>query len=108
MWVAFAFTLVILSLMLGWLPMLVIAKGLSKDVGSLSALSFNLVGVVGGIVLGLAVDRFPLSLASGLDLSVVERRHGPVGPRVGRHPGDRPVRPGGLFALSAPSTASTP
>jgi AAHS family 3-hydroxyphenylpropionic acid transporter len=67
MWTAFAFTLVVLYLMLGWLPLLVIAKGLGKQAGSMAALSFNAVSIVGGVGLGFLLDRFgyrwPLALA---------------------------------------------
>src|ERR1019366_5949398 len=66
MWIAFAFTLVVLYLMLGWLPLLVIAKGLGKQAGSMAALSFNAVSIVGGVGLGFLLDRFgyrwPLAL----------------------------------------------
>jgi AAHS family 3-hydroxyphenylpropionic acid transporter len=58
MWLAFGLTLLVQYVMLNWLPTLVIAKGLSKDVASLAALAFNLSGVVGGVTLGLTVDRF--------------------------------------------------
>jgi AAHS family 3-hydroxyphenylpropionic acid transporter len=57
LWIAFAFTLVVLYLMLGWLPLLVVAKGLGKQAGSMAALSFNLVSIVGGIGLGMVIDR---------------------------------------------------
>jgi AAHS family 3-hydroxyphenylpropionic acid transporter len=58
LWVAFALTLILLYLMLSWLPTLVIAKGLSREAGSLAAVYFNLAAVAGGLMLGRLVDRF--------------------------------------------------
>jgi AAHS family 3-hydroxyphenylpropionic acid transporter len=52
-----AMTQLVLSLMLGWLPLLVGAKGLPKADGASAALAFNVAGVVGAIVLGGWVDR---------------------------------------------------
>ncbi len=60
MWVAFAFTLVILYLLVGWLPTLVVAEGLSRTDGVLAALSFNLFSTVGGVIVGGLVDRHGL------------------------------------------------
>jgi AAHS family 3-hydroxyphenylpropionic acid transporter len=87
MWTAFAFTLVVLYLMLGWLPLLVVAKGLGRDAGSLAALAFNLVGVAGGIAIGLLADRhrfrWPLAatyvgLAIGMALLALANQVGQV------------------------------
>jgi len=60
LWVAFAFTLVILYLMTGWLPTLVVAEGLSRIDGVLAALSFNVLSTLGGVVIGVLVDRYGL------------------------------------------------
>lgn len=69
LWTAFAATLVVLSMMLAWLPLLVVGKGLAKDVGAVAALAFNLVGIAGGLVVGRSVDRrgprWPLLIALG-------------------------------------------
>ncbi len=58
MWTTFLLTLAVLNLMLAWLPTLVTAKGLTAMDGSSAALAFNLSGIVGAILTGLAVDRF--------------------------------------------------
>jgi AAHS family 3-hydroxyphenylpropionic acid transporter len=60
LWLAFGGTLVVLYLMTGWLPTLVVAEGLSRVDGDLAALSFNVTSTAGGLVIGLAVDRFGL------------------------------------------------
>lgn len=58
LWAAFAATLVVLSMMLAWLPLLVVAKGLPKDLGATAALAFNGAGIVGGLAIGGAIDRW--------------------------------------------------
>ncbi|MGA0602042.1 MFS transporter [Caulobacter sp. KR2-114] len=58
LWSAFAATLVVLSMMLAWLPLLVVAKGLPKDLGASAALAFNGAGIVGGLAVGGAIDRW--------------------------------------------------
>ena len=58
MWIAFALTLVVLYLMLGWLPMLAVAEGLTRIDGALASMSYNVVAIAGGVIIGLLVDRF--------------------------------------------------
>jgi len=58
LWAAFAATLVVLSMMLAWLPLLVVAKGFPKDLGAAAALAFNGAGIVGGLSIGWAIDRW--------------------------------------------------
>jgi MFS transporter, AAHS family, 3-hydroxyphenylpropionic acid transporter len=60
LWLAFAGTLVVLYLMTGWLPTLVVGEGLSRVDGDLAALSFNVASTAGGLVIGVAVDRYGL------------------------------------------------
>jgi AAHS family 3-hydroxyphenylpropionic acid transporter len=43
--------------LLNWLPTLVVAKGFAPSDGASASLAFNLVGVVGSLVLGVAADR---------------------------------------------------
>lgn len=57
LWAANILTLLILYLMLNWLPSLVVAGGHSAESGAAAALAFNLVGVLGGLALGVIVDR---------------------------------------------------
>ena len=75
LWIAFAAVQLVLQLMLAWLPLLVVGKGLGRDAGSLAALCFNLAGVGGGLAMGRSVDRFgerwPLLLGfAGLALAM--------------------------------------
>jgi AAHS family 3-hydroxyphenylpropionic acid transporter len=58
LWVVFALTLLQLSLLLNWLPSLVIAKGFARTDGYLAATVFNLGGIVGSLVIGWLCDRF--------------------------------------------------
>jgi AAHS family 3-hydroxyphenylpropionic acid transporter len=57
LWAANLLTLVVLYLMLNWLPTLVVAKGHAASDGAAASLAFNLVGVVGALLLGFVVDR---------------------------------------------------
>ena len=57
LWTANVATLVVLYLMLNWLPSLVVASGHSAGDGAAASLAFNLVGVVGALILGFVVDR---------------------------------------------------
>ena len=58
LWTAFILTLVVLYLLVNWLPLLVVAKGLSPKVAPVAAIALNLAGVVGSVVLAALVDRF--------------------------------------------------
>lgn len=58
MWLSFALTLVVLYLLLGWLPMLVHAEGLTRIDGNFASLAYNMVSIVGGIGIGVLVDRY--------------------------------------------------
>ena len=57
LWTANLLTLVVLYLTLNWLPTLVVAKGHTVGDGAEASLAFNLVGVVGALVVGFLVDR---------------------------------------------------
>ncbi len=67
LWLAFLPTLLILYLFLNWLPTLVIAKGLARDVAPQASMAFNFGSVAGALFFGWLVDRFhfrwPLTLA---------------------------------------------
>lgn len=67
LWTSFFLTLAVLYLLLNWLPILAVAKGLGKPAGSMAALAYNLGSLPGALVLGLAVDRlglrWPMALA---------------------------------------------
>jgi AAHS family 3-hydroxyphenylpropionic acid transporter len=70
LWVVFALTLLQLSLLLNWLPSLVIAKGFAREQGFLAATVFNLGGIAGSLAIGALCDRFgargPMSLVFAL------------------------------------------
>lgn len=57
LWAANLLTLVVMYLLLNWLPTLVVAKGHTAGDGAGASLAFNLVGIVGALVLGLSADR---------------------------------------------------
>ncbi|MDB5425895.1 MAG: hypothetical protein JWQ29_3311 [Phenylobacterium sp.] len=57
LWAANLLTLVVMYLLLNWLPTLVVAKGHAAADGATAALAFNVIGVAGALLLGLAVDR---------------------------------------------------
>lgn len=57
LWTANVLTLLVLYLMLNWLPSLVVAGGHTVSDGAAASLAFNVVGVIGALALGVAVDR---------------------------------------------------
>jgi AAHS family 3-hydroxyphenylpropionic acid transporter len=57
LWVGFFCALLILYLLLGWLPSLMISRGLTRPQASTVQMAFNLCGALGSIVTGLALDR---------------------------------------------------
>ena len=72
MWVAFVLTLVVVYLMVNWMPTLAIAKGVAKAQAPLTALSFNLVGIFGGVTAGMLADRFGFRwLLAGIYVALV-------------------------------------
>jgi len=58
LWLVFGLTLLQLSLLLNWLPSLVIGKGLPREFGYFAATIFNLGGIVGSLLAGALCDRF--------------------------------------------------
>ena len=58
LWLVFGLTLLQLSLLLNWLPSLVIGKGFPRELGYLAATVFNLGGIVGSLATGALCDRF--------------------------------------------------
>lgn len=74
-WAAFMLTLVVLYLALNWLPTLVVDKGHPPSEGFAAAMSFNIAGIIGSLVMGAISDRFgwrwPLGLSYlGLSLAM--------------------------------------
>jgi len=60
LWAAFVLTLVALYLLINWLPLLVVAKGLTPKAAPIASIALNTSGVVGAVILGALVDRFGL------------------------------------------------
>jgi AAHS family 3-hydroxyphenylpropionic acid transporter len=60
LWAAYVLTLVVLYLLVNWLPLLVVAKGVSRSAAPLASIALNLFGTFGALALGAAVDRFGL------------------------------------------------
>lgn len=58
LWVSFALVALTLHLLLNWLPTLLVARGLPPGAAAGVAALFNFGGVAGGVIFGLAADRF--------------------------------------------------
>lgn len=58
LWLLFILTLALMSILLSWTPLLVMAKGLPRPVGLNAIIAVNLGGIVGGIVISRMIDRF--------------------------------------------------
>ncbi|WP_082601900.1 3-(3-hydroxy-phenyl)propionate transporter MhpT [Phenylobacterium sp. Root700] len=56
LWLSFAFTLLVLYLLLNWLPSLLVARGLSKPEASIVQIVFNLAGAAGAVAAGALMD----------------------------------------------------
>lgn len=57
LWVVFILTLALLSILLSWTPLLVIGKGLPREVGLSAIIAINLGGIVGGLIASRAIDH---------------------------------------------------
>ena len=58
LWSTFILTLALLSILLSWTPLLVIGKGLPREVGLSAIIALNFGGIVGGLIASRAIDRF--------------------------------------------------
>lgn len=58
LWVLFIFTLAIFSTVAGWVPTLVVDKGLPAAVGYQSLLAMNVGGIAGALMLSASCDRW--------------------------------------------------
>ncbi|ESQ91031.1 MFS transporter [Asticcacaulis benevestitus] len=58
LWIVFFLTSSVLYMMLNWLPSLMTSRGFDISMAQLSSLVFNLVSVVGSLLMGVIVDRF--------------------------------------------------
>lgn len=66
LWIAFAFTLAMLYLLLNWLPTLLVEKGFSRAVIADAVIAFNVASVFGALALGMTVDRFGIRWSMAL------------------------------------------
>ena len=57
LWIGFFAALLIMYLLLGWLPSLMVSRGLTRPQASTVQMAFNWCGALGSIVTGLALDR---------------------------------------------------
>lgn len=75
LWATFFPTLLILYLILYWLPMLVVDKGLDRALAPQAAMAFNFASVVGALAFGRIVDaagpRWPLTAAYAALIAVL-------------------------------------
>jgi AAHS family 3-hydroxyphenylpropionic acid transporter len=66
LWVCFFFALITQYILLGWLPTLLISKGLPKADASIVQIGLNLFGAAGSVVTGLLIDRPGRATATAL------------------------------------------
>ena len=57
LWIGFFAALLIMYLLLGWLPSLMVSRGLTRPQASTVQMAFNWFGALGSIATGLALDR---------------------------------------------------
>ena len=57
LWVGFFAVLLVLFMLLGWLPSLMVSRGLARSDASLVQMAFNLVAIPGSIAAGALLDR---------------------------------------------------
>src|SRR5690606_37352326 len=58
LWIVFALTLLQLSLLLNWLPSLVINRGFERDDAFVATMVVNIGSILGSFTIGRACDRF--------------------------------------------------
>lgn len=66
LWIAYAFTLALLYLMLNWLSTLVVERGYERSDAAGALVAFNAASIGGALILGRVVDRFGLRWPLGL------------------------------------------
>ena len=57
LWIGFFFALITMYILLGWLPSLLVGKGLPAPQASIVQIGFNVFGAVGSVLTGLLIDR---------------------------------------------------
>jgi AAHS family 3-hydroxyphenylpropionic acid transporter len=66
LWLGFFFALIAMYILLGWLPSLLVGKGLSRPDASIVQVGFNVFGAVGSVLTGFLIDRPRRGLAVAL------------------------------------------
>ncbi|HUO23268.1 MAG TPA: MFS transporter [Caulobacteraceae bacterium] len=66
LWMAFFAGLLIMYLLLGWLPSLMVARGLTRPQASTVQVAFNWFGALGSVATGLMLDRGRRTLSTAL------------------------------------------
>ena len=61
LWAAFFLALLTFYILQNWLPTLLVGRGLARPNASLVQLAFNVCGAMGGVLIGVFMDRAPLS-----------------------------------------------
>jgi len=69
LWGGFFFALLTMYLLLGWLPSLMVSRGLTRAQASIVQLAFNAFGAVGSVLTGLLLDRGRRALTATLIFS---------------------------------------
>jgi AAHS family 3-hydroxyphenylpropionic acid transporter len=57
LWLGFFLALLMLYLLLGWLPSLMVGRGLTRPQASMVQIAFNALGALGSVATGLILDR---------------------------------------------------
>lgn len=65
LWVGFFFALIAMYILLGWLPSLLVGRGLPRPEASLVQVGFNIFGALGSVLTGLLMDRRGGTLSVG-------------------------------------------
>jgi AAHS family 3-hydroxyphenylpropionic acid transporter len=66
LWIGFFLALLTMYLLLGWLPSLMVSRGLTRPQASIVQLAFNAFGAVGSVLTGLLLDRGRRAMTIGL------------------------------------------
>jgi AAHS family 3-hydroxyphenylpropionic acid transporter len=57
LWLGFFFGMITMYILLGWLPSLLVEKGLTRPDAAIVQIGFNVLGAAGGVLTGMLIDR---------------------------------------------------
>ena len=66
LWLAFFFGMITTYILLGWLPSLLVGKGLTRSDAAIVQIGFSVMGAFGGVLTGMLIDRSSRGLTVGL------------------------------------------